>query len=66
MAEETARMVFTDPPYNVRIDGHVGGAGKIEHREFATASGEMSQDQFTQFLAEVLANMADGFVTLTD
>ncbi len=23
---ETAQMVFTDPPYNVRIDGHVGGA----------------------------------------
>ena len=47
MDQETARMVFTDPPYNVKIDGHVGGAGKIKHREFAMASGEMSQDQFT-------------------
>ena len=59
MAQETARMVFTDPPYNVKIDGHVGGAGKIKHREFAMASGEMSQDQFTRFLTEVLGNMAD-------
>jgi DNA modification methylase len=59
MAQETARMVFTDPPYNVKIDGHVGGAGKTKHREFAMASGEMSQDQFTRFLTEVLGNMAD-------
>jgi DNA modification methylase len=51
-------MVFTDPPYNVKIDGHVGGGGKIKHREFAMASGEMSQDQFTRFLTEVLGNMA--------
>jgi hypothetical protein len=59
MAQETARMVFTDPPYNVKIDGHVGGAGQVKHREFVMASGEMSQDQFTRFLIEVLANMAD-------
>ncbi len=43
-------MVFTDPPYNVKIDGHVGGSGKTKHREFAMASGEMSADQFTAFL----------------
>ena len=36
-------MVFTDPPYNVPIQGHVGGSGAIKHREFAMASGEMSQ-----------------------
>lgn len=34
-----ARMVFADPPYNVPIGGHVGGSGKIKHREFAMASG---------------------------
>jgi hypothetical protein len=59
MAEETARMVFADPPYNVKIDGHVGGAGKVKHREFAMASGEMSEDQFSRFLTQVLGNMAD-------
>jgi hypothetical protein len=36
------RMVFSDPPYNVKIDGHVGNSGKTQHREFAMASGEMS------------------------
>ena len=58
MAGETARMVFTDPPYNVKIDGHVGGAGKTKHREFAMAAGEMCQDEFTRFLTDVLGHMA--------
>ena len=47
MADERADFVFTDPPYNVRIDGHVSGLGRIKHREFAMASGEMNEDQFT-------------------
>ena len=59
MDDETARMVFSDPPYNVPIDGHVGNSGKTKHREFAMASGEMSQDQFTAFLSKAFTNMAD-------
>ena len=57
MQGEKAQMVFTDPPYNVAIDGHVGGLGKTRHREFAMASGEMSSDQFTHFLAKAFANL---------
>ncbi|MFK7902925.1 MAG: site-specific DNA-methyltransferase [Nitratireductor sp.] len=57
MTGEKARMVFTDPPYNVKIDGHVGGSGKTKHREFAMASGEMSVDQFTGFLQSAFENM---------
>lgn len=45
-----ADMVFTDPPYNVPIDGHVSGLGRTRHREFAEACGEMSRAQFTDFL----------------
>ena len=52
-----AQMVFTDPPYNVSIDGHVCGLGKIKHREFAMASGEMSEAEFTAFLETVLRNL---------
>ena len=44
-----ARMAFSDPPYNVPIDGHVGNSGKTQHREFAMASGEMSASEFTDF-----------------
>jgi len=43
-------MTFTDPPYNVKINGHVSGLGKAKHREFAQASGEMSGEQFKVFL----------------
>ncbi|UYV38370.1 site-specific DNA-methyltransferase [Rhodobacteraceae bacterium D3-12] len=58
MQGEQARMVFSDPPYNVPIDGHVGNSGKIQHREFAMASGEMSRAEFTSFLEKGLSNLA--------
>ena len=57
LGAERADFVFTDPPYNVRIDGHVSGLGNIKHREFAMASGEMTQDQFVQFLAKVFEQL---------
>jgi DNA modification methylase len=43
MKGETADVVFTDPPFNVRIAGNVSGLGAIQHREFAMASGEMTE-----------------------
>jgi DNA modification methylase len=58
MGEERARMVFTDPPYNVRIDGHVGGLGAVKHREFAMASGEMTSSEFEGFLGTIFERMA--------
>jgi hypothetical protein len=54
LAHERAHMVFTDPPYNVPIQGHVGGRGGFTHREFAMASGEMTDAQFTEFLSTFL------------
>ena len=53
-----ADLIFTDPPYNVRIDGHVSGKGKAKHQEFAMASGEMSVSEFTQFLEQVFGLLA--------
>ena len=58
MDDDLATMVFTDPPYNVPIDGHVGNSGKIKHREFVMASGEMSVGEFTEFLKSAFKNMA--------
>jgi len=52
-----AGMVISDPPYNVRIDGHVGGKGKIKHREFAMAAGEMSEAEFTRFLQTTFGHL---------
>lgn len=59
MDGEAARMVFTDPPYNVPIDGHVCGLGSVKHAEFAMASGEMSEAEFIAFLQTVLGHLAD-------
>lgn len=53
-----ADLVFTDPPYNVAIDGNVCGLGSVRHREFAFASGEMSKGQFVTFLSETLGNIS--------
>lgn len=55
---EIMYLMFTDPPYNVPINGHVTGKGKHEHREFEFASGEMNQVEFTQFLRQTLSNAA--------
>ena len=53
-----AQMVFTDPPYNVPIDGYVCGLGAIKHENFKMASGEMTEIQFTDFLRGVFENLA--------
>jgi DNA modification methylase len=55
---ERVQMTFTDPPYNVPIDGHVSGLGKVEHAEFVMASGEMSEAEFADFLTTILQNVA--------
>jgi DNA modification methylase len=47
---------FLDPPYNVRIGGHAVAAGS--HREFAMASGEMSETEFRSFLTNTLGAAA--------
>jgi len=47
---------FLDPPYNVKISGHANAKGR--HREFAMASGEMSEPEFRTFLARTLGAAA--------
>ncbi len=54
MGSRRAAAVFTDPPFNVKIDGHATGNGTIRHREFAMASGEMSDAEFFAFLINVI------------
>ena len=58
MGDSKAAMVFTDPPYNVRIDGHATGLGTIQHKDFKMASGEMSPAEFTDFLGRVCSLLA--------
>lgn len=58
MDGQPAQMVFSDPPYNVKVDHNVCGLGRIRHREFVMASGEMSKDAFTTFLRDAFRQMA--------
>lgn len=59
MEDKKADMVFTDPPYNVKINGHVCGAGNVQHQEFKFASGEMSSEEFTQFLQSAFERLCE-------
>jgi DNA modification methylase len=66
LGDEAAQMLITDPPYNVRINGHAVGRGKARHREFKMASGEMSEAGFTAFLEsfirQVIGHSGDGSI----
>lgn len=53
-----AQMVLTDAPYNVRVK-NIGSMGKIKHDEFAMASGEMTSDEFTEFLGTFMRHAKD-------
>jgi 16S rRNA G966 N2-methylase RsmD len=59
MGRSRAQLVFVDPPYNVPVHGHVSGKGRIKHREFAHASGELTSPQFSKFLEDSLGLLSD-------
>ena len=63
MSGQLASLGFTDPPFNVKVHGHVSGLGKVRHREFAMASGEMDRDEFIDFLERSFRLMAKHSVT---
>ena len=58
LGDERARMVFTDPPFNIPIGGHVSGLGSTKHEDFAMGCGEMSRAEFTGFLRTPLGYAA--------
>ena len=57
MSGEKAAYAITDAPYNIKIDGNAAGHGRIRHREFAMASGEMDRAEFSDFLTEVFQHI---------
>jgi hypothetical protein len=58
LGRRRAQMVFTDPPYNVSIKGVLAANGRVKHPEFLMASGEMSSEEFVEFLARALGHHA--------
>ena len=57
LGRQQAQLVFTDPPYNLSIRGHVAGLGRTQHREFPMASGELSDDAFEAFLRSFMTRL---------
>lgn len=51
--------IMASASYNVPIDGHVCGLGRIRHREFAMGVGETSSLEFRTFLEHTLGPAAD-------
>ncbi len=54
MGSQRANVAFLDPPYNIAIRGNVSGKGLIKHGDFAMAAGEMTQEEFADFLTTAL------------
>jgi hypothetical protein len=58
LGDERAQMIFTDPPWNIPIAGHVSGLGSTKHGDFAMGCGEMSAAKFEDFLRTTLGHAA--------
>lgn len=57
LGDKKAQLVFADLPYNLKISD-ISGRGRIQHREFENASGELSREEFEAFLKTSLGHMA--------
>jgi len=57
LSDERAAMVFTDPPYNVPIDGHASGLGAIQPSALPDGLGRDGWSRITSFLSEAFRNL---------
>jgi DNA modification methylase len=58
LGEGKAQLMFADPPYNVRVRGHIRGKSRVQHDEFLMASGEMDEASFKSFLETFMVHAA--------
>ncbi|MBL4590377.1 MAG: ParB N-terminal domain-containing protein [Phycisphaerales bacterium] len=58
LGQQQASMIFTDPPYNL-LARAIGQVCADEHGDFAMAAGEMSTEQFTEFLGQVMEQLCE-------
>jgi hypothetical protein len=56
LGDRRARMVLTDPPYNVRAR-HIGRTAARVHGDFVVGAGEMGDAGFVDFLAAVFGQV---------
>ncbi|WP_414463585.1 DNA modification methylase [Hyphomicrobium sp. DY-1] len=55
LSGSAAHAAFSDPPYNCKIEGFVGGLGKHKHEDFVMFAGKESEAEFRQFLRTYLS-----------
>lgn len=53
--KEQVQLLCSDPPYNLKISGFVSGKGAVKHKEFRMCSGEMSKEEFIDFLHQAFS-----------
>lgn len=61
MGEDKARIVNCDPPYNLPANFFTNKDEK-RHKDFAMGHGEMSDDEFVQFLALIMQRSVENTV----
>lgn len=54
LGERKVRILLSDPPWNLKIQGVVSGQGKVKHGDFVMAAGEMSRPTFVAFLTDFI------------
>lgn len=59
---QLASLVASDPPYGVRVQGHIGGKGATKYREFVEMSGRQTNAELTTFFRAFLRNCAANVV----
>lgn len=55
IGDKKINLVLQDPPFNIKIDGFVSGNGSVKHPDFAMATGEMTDGEYTEFLSKNFA-----------
>jgi len=68
LGDEPARLMLSDVPFNLKIEGFASGLGRKAHADFAMATGEMTYYQYVGFLRRSItasmAHLVDGAMVL--
>lgn len=60
MEERKARIINCDPPYNLPAEFFLKDNKKVNnHKDFAMGAGEMTDDEFVKFLAQIMEASVD-------
>lgn len=62
MQDDKARIVNCDPPYNLPANFFTNNTGDVKHKDFAMGAGEMTDEEFVQFLALIMTTSVNNSV----